>query len=131
MAEPEEKKVVIEEAAKADPAISHGDDDDDSSQEDPILAKAKTGAELTFEESVHHHELYNMREVVIHLPGGSQMRFNPCASLFAIAVLWGLAIWCMVDPKGASTNLINWRASVTELFTWFYVGTNPAFMVRY
>eukprot|EP00934_Nitzschia_sp_Nitz4_P009058 Nitzschia sp. Nitz4//scaffold199_size41809//4067//6877//NITZ4_007444-RA/size41809-processed-gene-0.55-mRNA-1//-1//CDS//3329540543//9048//frame0 len=83
----------------------------------------------TLEEAVLHHEQFNMREVVIHLPGGAQMRFNPLASAFATLLLWGLAIWCMVEPENASTTLIAWRGRIAELFTWFYIGTNPAFMV--
>merc|ERR1712232_161733 len=34
----------------------------------------------------------------------------------------------MVEPDKASDTLIDWRSGVAELFTWFYVGTNPAFM---
>ena len=76
------------------------------------------------------HEHFPMREVIIGLPGGAQLRFNPFVSLLAIAVLWGVAIWCMVAPDTASATVIAWKAQVTELFTWFYVGSNPAFMVR-
>ncbi len=84
----------------------------------------------TFEQTVRHHEQFNMREILIHLPGGSEMRFNPFTTIFAIVALWGLAIWCMVAPEGASATIIEWKVRVTDLFTWFYVGINPMFMVR-
>jgi hypothetical protein len=109
-----------------------GSEDGESHSDDEILKeKLASGKEaMTFEEVVHYHEQFNMREVVIQLPGGGQMRFNPFASLFAIVILWGLTIWCMVDPENSSESIIAWKARVTELFTWFYVGTNPIFMVR-
>eukprot|EP00980_Cylindrotheca_fusiformis_P001227 scaffold331_cov117-Cylindrotheca_fusiformis.AAC.5 len=75
------------------------------------------------------HERFGMREIVIPI-GGSELRFNPLTSIFAIILLWGLSIWCMVDPAGSRTSLLEYRRQVSDLFTWFYVGTNPAFMVR-
>ena len=80
-------------------------------------------------QDIAHYGHFHMREIIIDLPGGAQMRFNPVVSFFAIAVLWGVAIWCMVAPDQASATIIEWKAQVTELFTWFYVGSNPAFMV--
>lgn len=38
------------------------------------------------------YEAFNMREVIITLPGGAEMRFNPVASLFGSGTLWGLAM---------------------------------------
>ena len=81
-------------------------------------------------ESDHHHEKFNMREVVLSIPGVAEIRFNPFVSLIATVLLWGLAVWCIVDPDSASSTLIDWRSGVADLFTWFYIGTNPAFMVR-
>lgn len=115
--------------AKEEPLATKSDNmeqeesDDSTSNDDDLLKK-------TLEQTVRHHEQFNMREVIIRLPGGSEMRFNPFSSTFAIVVLWGLAIWCMVAPEDASATIIEWKARVTALFTWFYVGTNPAFMVR-
>ncbi len=121
-------EVAEEESAKPDLLTENDNDhdhesDDSSSNHDELTKKS-------LEQTVRHHEQFNMREIIIYLPGGSQMRFNPFTSMFAIVVLWGLAIWCMVAPEGASTTIIEWKARVTELFTWFYVGTNPVFMVR-
>ena len=104
--------------------------DEGSNSEDDYLFKKVHKNAMTYEQSVHHHEQFHMREVVYDLPGGGQMRFNPFASLFAIVILWGIAIWCIVDPPGASASLGNAMSEVSSLFSWFYVGTNPAFMVR-
>eukprot|EP00980_Cylindrotheca_fusiformis_P001230 scaffold331_cov117-Cylindrotheca_fusiformis.AAC.8 len=73
------------------------------------------------------YERFGMREVVIPL-GGSELRFNPLTSIFAIILLWGLSIWCMVEPVDSRVTLLEYRRQISDLFTWFYVGTNPAFM---
>eukprot|EP00934_Nitzschia_sp_Nitz4_P002048 Nitzschia sp. Nitz4//scaffold80_size88189//71589//78338//NITZ4_005093-RA/size88189-processed-gene-0.64-mRNA-1//1//CDS//3329558648//2048//frame0 len=86
--------------------VVDSDDEDDVKDQKP-----------TIEEVVKHHEQFNIREVVIYLPGGSQIRFNPFASF-----------WCMIDPENANTTLVVWKGRISELFTWFYIGTNPAFM---
>ena len=117
-------EAAVDDAEKV--AASEGEEVDSSNENDNDET-LKKGA---YDEAVNLHEQFHMREVVINLPGGSQIRFNPFSSLFAIVILWGLAIWCMVDPENASSTIIGWKARVTELFTWFYVGTNPAFMVR-
>lgn len=85
---------------------------------------------LEVKEAAFHHEQFHMREVIYNLSGGSQIRFNPVSTAFAILVLWGVSIWCMVQPEDANSTLIEWRGRLTELFTWFYIGTNPIFMVR-
>jgi hypothetical protein len=56
---------------------------------------------------------------------------NPVVSFIGMAILWGLSIWCMVDPENSSAILIDGRYRLTKMFTWFYVGTNPAFMVSF
>eukprot|EP00429_Kryptoperidinium_foliaceum_P020021 CAMPEP_0176047276 /NCGR_PEP_ID=MMETSP0120_2-20121206/23479_1 /TAXON_ID=160619 /ORGANISM="Kryptoperidinium foliaceum, Strain CCMP 1326" /LENGTH=827 /DNA_ID=CAMNT_0017380691 /DNA_START=109 /DNA_END=2592 /DNA_ORIENTATION=+ len=106
--------------------LSDGGSNSDDDLKKGLVGKPKD--DMTFDEAVSHHEQFNMREIVVPLPGGGQMRFNPFSSLFAIAILWGLSIWCMVDPDNSSETIIAWKARVTELFTWFYVGTNPCFM---
>ncbi|CAJ1939141.1 unnamed protein product [Cylindrotheca closterium] len=79
------------------------------------------------EDTIVEHEKYGMREIVIPV-GDKEIRFNPVTSVFAIAFLWGLAVWCMTDPEFSRDKLVEFRGNVAELFTWFYVGTNPAFM---
>ncbi|KAL3934455.1 MAG: hypothetical protein SGBAC_009834 [Bacillariaceae sp.] len=79
------------------------------------------------EDAILKHESYGMREIVIPF-GAKAIRFNPLTSLFAIAFLWGLAGWCMSEPEDSRDKLLEFRADVASLFTWFYVGTNPCFM---
>lgn len=77
--------------------------------------------------AVLHHERYGMREIVIPL-GEKEIRFNPLTSLFAIVFLWGLSAWCMSEPDFSRDKLVEFRGDIASMFTWFYVGTNPAFM---
>jgi hypothetical protein len=35
----------------------------------------------------------------------------------------------MMEPIASRDKLLEFRATVADMFTWFYVGTNPAFMV--
>lgn len=37
---------------------------------------------------------------------------------------------CMIAPSWSSEMLTGARALVTSMFTWFYVCTNPIYMVR-
>lgn len=54
---------------------------------------------------------------------------NPVVAFIGMAILWGLSIWCMIDPVNAAAVLIEGRTRLSAMFTFFYVGTNPAFMV--
>jgi hypothetical protein len=116
----EEEPTVTEATAPAPPADA-GEKEDDSldKEKDSFKKPPHQSPALTFP----------MREVVIPI-GKSEIRFNPFASIFAIIFLWGISIWCMVSPEAAADTLGEWRGILTELFTWFYIGTNPAFMVR-
>ncbi|CAB9506058.1 Glycine betaine/proline/choline [Seminavis robusta] len=51
--------------------------------------------------------------------------FNPFTSMIGIIALWGLAIWCMVNPEQALENLLETRANVGLYFTWFIIITKP------
>ena len=79
-----------------------------------------------------NHDDFPMRTLEVPTRANDNTRFllNPVVSVFAICFLWGLSIWCMFAPDTAADVLIEWRGSVTSKFSWFYVGTNPAFMVR-
>lgn len=72
-------------------------------------------------------ERFPLRSTTITLPNGNEIKFNGLTTLIGFAALWGLAIWCMVDPKGSFKILTDWQASVTDIFTWFYIASNPAF----
>ena len=67
-----------------------------------------------------------MRAWVINF-GGNEIYLNPFTSFFGFALLWGFSIWCMTDPDGSKAQLDDWKAAVTEKFTWFYISANPAF----
>lgn len=68
-----------------------------------------------------------MRETEIHLGRFGTMRFNHVTSIIGMAILWGVAAWCMADPDGALSQLKAWRGKSALHFTWFYVGTRPIF----
>ena len=71
-----------------------------------------------------------MRKLSFPLVGGKPFLINPITTIFGIAVLWSLSIWCMTDPDNARAQLGTWQtAAVTQRFTWFYVGTNPLLTV--
>jgi len=71
---------------------------------------------------------FPMRAMTIDLPyNGGQLYFNHATSLIGIGLLWGLAIWCMVDPVGSRDELIRWRQQSALYFTWFYILTRPVF----
>ena len=122
-AAPEGPKVV-------DPVESEESEDiDDTVKKDDSVVPAKKvgGIEGDRNEDLPDFE-FPLKEVCFPLFGGT-VRFNPVTSAFAGIVLWGLTIWCMVDPEGSKAALAQARLRVTELFTWFYIGTNPFFMV--
>lgn len=74
-----------------------------------------------------HAQMYPMRFTTIPLPGGNEAYLNAVTSFFGFAFLWGLSIWCMVDPAGSYEKLTSWKDDVTRMFTWFYIIANPAF----
>lgn len=95
--------------------------DDTSSDED--LKKTGKGERQVLS---HQADDYPMRVLSIPLMG-NVVYLNPCTTVFGFAFLWGFSIWCMADPDGANARLSEWKASVTEKFTWFYISANPAF----
>lgn len=73
-------------------------------------------------------EKYPVREWSIQLPFLSQpISFNPLVSLIGVVFLWGVAIWCMVDPEGSAAEITAWRSEITLNFTWLFIGTRCVF----
>mmetsp|Transcript_20322 Transcript_20322/g.39118 ORF Transcript_20322/g.39118 Transcript_20322/m.39118 type:complete len:830 (-) Transcript_20322:178-2667(-) len=68
---------------------------------------------------------FPMRETVISLGSGGELRFNWFVSLFGLAFLWGISIYCMVEPDKAKVTLDEWFAETIQYFTWFYIVGNP------
>ena len=119
--------IPIEKPLTSAPAAPLEESDDSVDVDDSL--KKPTDLQVAKGDDVLPDFTFPLREICIAIPGGN-LRFNPVASLFASIVLWGLTIWCMVHPETAKDALVTARGRVTELFTWFYVGTNPMFMVR-
>mmetsp|Transcript_21987 Transcript_21987/g.41665 ORF Transcript_21987/g.41665 Transcript_21987/m.41665 type:complete len:827 (+) Transcript_21987:185-2665(+) len=74
-------------------------------------------------------EKYPVRELEVRFTGFKDpVSFNPVVSLIGVVCLWGLSIWCMVDPEGSNSQLQEWRSGVTLNFTWLFIGTRCAFL---
>ena len=74
----------------------------------------------------HVSKIYPMREISFSVPFSTEkMRFNGLVSFVALAFLWGITIFCMVDPSGAKTELDRWFQTTITYFTWFYILGNP------
>jgi choline-glycine betaine transporter len=85
-------------------------------------------AVLTPSSSSSAQEKFPVREWTFTVPGlQDHVSFNPLVSGIGISVLWGLAIWSMVDPAGSNSLLVDWRASVTLYFTWLFIGCRAVF----
>jgi hypothetical protein len=114
------------------PPMDDMDNDDDSSSEEQDLKKeeaAKLGETSAMAWDGEHDEFPMRTFKLTNAEGYPVFLLNPVTSFIGMAVLWGLSIWCMVDPLNASTILIEGRTRLSAMFTFFYVGTNPAFMV--
>lgn len=81
--------VEEEEAAKVDAEV--GKTLDDNSVVKPSSPKEKRD--------------FPMRETVISLGSGGELRFNWFVSLFGLAFLWGISIYCMVEPDKAKVTV--------------------------
>ncbi|KAG7354598.1 BCCT family transporter-domain containing protein [Nitzschia inconspicua] len=100
------------------------DVDNDSSSEEPDFKKEAAAMEWEGD-----HNDFPMRTFQINNEDGYPIfLLNPVVSFIGIAVLWGLSIWCMVAPEKSYEILIEGRTRLSAMFTFFYVGTNPAFM---
>lgn len=110
-------------------SIQESDEDDGSDGLEKPLKSDKKGDDGDVMVQAADPSDFPMRAMVIDLPfGGGQLYFNHATSLIGIALLWGLAIWCMVDPEGSREQLITLRQYCALYFTWFYIGTRPIFM---
>jgi len=77
--------------------------------------------------SVFPMTAFPMKEVNIKIPWGGKITFNPVTSFIGFAFLWGVSIWCMFDPDGASATLKGWKSGVALNFTWFIMLTKPVY----
>ena len=51
-----------------------------------------------------------------------RLELNPVVTLGSSAIIWGLVIWCMVNPDEAKAQFSPWTTWITETWTWFYIG---------
>ncbi len=66
---------------------------------------------------------YPMRTFKFTLPFlKDPISFNPAVTIIGLVPLWGLTIYCMVDPTMAKGTLATWFSEVIDMFTWFYIG---------
>ncbi|GBG27521.1 Hypothetical Protein FCC1311_037442 [Hondaea fermentalgiana] len=68
---------------------------------------------------------FPMRSAYLPIPFNAGIKCNPVTSAIGIIILWGLAIYCMVDPEGSLTSLTAAKAGTTYYFTWLYIVTTP------
>jgi choline-glycine betaine transporter len=74
----------------------------------------------------HQPKVYPMREITLNVPGSNEkLSFNLLVSVISLAFLWGMTIFCMVDPTGAKSELGRWFQTTIQYFTWFYIVGNP------
>ena len=97
---------------------------------DPLeSATLQNRDESEFDPDEWEMSAYPMREVVFHLCCFERpLRFNPLTSAIGVGLLWGISLWCIVDPTGSLAEVLLWRSKTTEYFTWFYIGTRPLFL---
>jgi len=119
-------------AAKNDVKAEGPANDSSSESADDVVKEKKekvTSDEAAAMEWEGNHEDFPMRTFqLVNAEGEIYFYLNPVVSAFGILCLWGLSIWCMSDPESAKDALIQGRKNLSAMFTWFYVGTNPAFM---
>ena len=74
----------------------------------------------------HVSKFYPMRETSVRVPFSEEkMIFNGLVCFTSLTFLWGIAIFCMVDPSGAKKELDTWFQTTIKYFTWLYIGGHP------
>lgn len=101
--------------------------DEEGSDDKKIVMSSRTADVFTHSESMDDKaDKFPMRKTDIAL-GNKHLRFNYFASILGIAILWGLSIWCIVEPDKALAEMVSWKAELTAKFTWLFIGTKPIF----
>ncbi len=54
--------------------------------------------------------------------GPLRVEINPLVTILSAAVIWGMVIWCMIQPNEANRRIRPWMPFITKVFTWLYVG---------
>jgi choline-glycine betaine transporter len=86
----------------------------------------ESGGEYDDVKMVVEEDQYPMRTFKFTLPFlKDSISFNPAVTIIGLVPLWGLTIYCMVDPTMAKGTLATWFSEVIDMFTWFYIVANP------
>lgn len=110
------------------PEAKHVSSNDSSEASEDDLKKDVLTKKHNDEDREFDLEKFPVRELEVQFPFFKDVvAFNPFVSLIGVVVLWGLSIWCMVDPDGSYNTLAGWRSNITAYFTWLFIGTRAAF----
>jgi len=97
-----------------------GESPDDAKIEEDVIIEKSTANPKSGEPRT-----YPMRETRFSLPFFKEdIRFNWFVTASSLAILWGIAIFCMTSST-AKANLQEWFSTVILYFSWFYVLGNP------
>ena len=55
------------------------------------------------------------------VPYFGELKFNPIVTLLSLAMIWSMVISCIVKKEAIPFE--RWRSTLTDLFTWLYVGS--------
>ena len=61
--------------------------------------------------------------------GPFHINLNPVVTLISASVIWGFAIWAMVDTDNVSDYMAEGRRWITDKFTWLYIGTQDIWFI--
>ena len=61
--------------------------------------------------------------------GPFHIHLNPVVTLISAIVIWGFAIWAIVDTDNVSEYMAEGKRWITDKFTWLYIGTQDAWFL--
>jgi len=57
------------------------------------------------------------------------LRFNPVVLFVSLIIIWAFIIYCNDRPPAAREDIGEWKAWISENFTWLYIGSVGAFFI--
>ena len=54
--------------------------------------------------------------------GRFRIELNPVVTLLSIGLIWGLVIYCIVEPEKSLDTFIPINTWITKAWTWLYIG---------
>ena len=61
--------------------------------------------------------------------GPFHINLNPVVTLISASVIWGFAVWAMVDTDNVTEYMAEGKRWITDKFTWLYIGTQDAWFL--